>query len=534
MSALAGPRRTAQRHRLTFKVGGPVLALAGVLLIALIAQAVVASETDAFNWSAASAIVILFVLGYCLRPGLFQRFPLSTLALVGFNATTLAIPLIVQSATGHSLLANLRDPDDTFPWIYLTSLVLVGTHFAYTSISALHRPGQFVARHVFARFGLFRMPSNTEIWILGMIGFAATVVSWGTNQGAIEYGDVSGKVLQGFVLFVAFPLFIPFRGMFADRNVNMGSLSVPLLGLYFGAIVLLGMAANQRLLFSFATIGIGLATLMMSLMGRLRLSGRTKLAALALVAVAVPVFGTFEDLATAMTMVRGAKGSISGAEYLQLTLEQMGDKPAIQRYREYDEKDTAESINYNETYLSAQLLNRLVFTKYTDLTMDASTRFGSRERDLMRADVWSRLAAILPTPIASAFGLQVDKRLLEYSGGDLYQNFAYGTSLGSALTGSSITYSRDAFGSAWLPFVVLIFLLSFNSYDSLFLVAGQRRVLAPLAFIMLFTLFAHGYIDDNSVALILGATRGLLQQVGTYVVTMALIRTLLSFQRPAA
>ena len=534
MNALVDTRRGAGGRVVTFKLGGPMVTVAAALLLALVIQAFVGTEQDAFNWSAASAVVTLLMLGYCLRPSLFGRFPISTFAIVGFNAVTLAIPLVVQSATGRSFLYNLYDPGDTFVWIYLTSAVLVGTHWLYSTALVLNKPGQFVARNIFAPFGVFRMPSTAEIWGLGFVGFLTTLISWGLNPSAIEYGDVGGKALQSFFLFIAFPLLIPLRGLFAGRAVKTTPFTLALLGPYFGAVVLLGIAANQRTLFSFVAIGIPLAMLLLSQMGRLRLSGRTKLAIVALAVVAVPLFKTFGDLATAMTMVRGAKFSVSGADYLERTIEQMGDPEAIARYRRYEEQDSSASIGYNDEYIKAELVNRLVFTKYTDLTMNVSARLGPDGRGAMKQDLLTRLPLFLPTPIAAFFGFNFDKKNFEYSSGDLYESMANHIELGSMLTGSTVTYAKDAFGSAWIILMPLVFLLMFNGFDSLSLTVGRQQILAPVIYVMLYSLFAHGCINDNVAQLIADSTRNILQQAALYAVTLMLIRFLLGFVRTRA
>lgn len=510
---------TTSRSRRVMRV------LVPLLVVSLIVQLLVGTEPNAFIWSAAAAGTILLTIGYCLRRGPFDDFPLSTLALVGFNTITLDLPLLVQSLTGRSFLYNLHDPDETFTWILLTHAVLVGTHFLYTALRPLHRPAQILARRVFAPLTLFRTPTAIELWALGFVGLVATIFSLIVFVADIQYGDVGGKALSGFLYFTAFPFLIPLRGAFGGRKVPTSPITPPLLVLYFTIVVIVGIATNKRLTFSFVAETVLVAALLLSAMGRLVTTNRFKLVVGTSLLLSLPLFGLFENLTTAIEMSRGAaRTSVSGTANIDATLQALGDQAAIDRYRRDNEETGESSIAYSEDYLSSPILNRLVYTKYTDITMTASRTLTDSQRATLQYDAIERLKGILPTPIAHQLGIGLDKSAIEYSTGDLYESFASGRPPDSFLTGSSITQSRDVFGRFWLFTWFGLFLLLFNACDSLTLANAKGVVISPLAFALLFTIFTHTLIDDNFVALFSVATRDLLQNVLFYLVTITLIR----------
>ena len=224
-----------------------------VVIVVLVVQALVGTEPQALAWSFAASIASLVTLAYCLRPGLFERFPLSTFALLGFGTVMLALPLVAQSASGRSLLYNLHDPEETFGWTLATLALLVTAHALYVQLSLFNAPGRWLAQRVFAPLGLFRTPSTVELWALGTIGFVATAFSQVILAGQIEYGDVQGKALAGFVDFINFPFLIPFMGMFAGRKLKTSRVSLILLPLYLLLVIVLSLAINKRA--AFANLG---------------------------------------------------------------------------------------------------------------------------------------------------------------------------------------------------------------------------------------------------------------------------------------
>ncbi len=528
MNALVDTRREARRRGRMLRIVAPVVVLA------LVMQLVLGTEPDALLWAAASAAVVLLTLAYCFRPGLIERLPLSTVVLIGTDSVLLGIPLVAQSLCGRSFLYDLHDPAPTFIWIFLTHAVMVGTHAVYAALPALRQPARVLAMRVFAPLTIFRTPTQAELWILGAIGLGATLYTQVSYVNAIEYGDVGGKALAGFSYFSVFPFLIPFRRLFSGGK-GLDTLSaLPALVAYFGVVLVVALATNKRLTFSFIGLSLIVTVMLFSAMGRLKLSNRAKITIAAVLLVSAPVLGFFENLATAMEMVRGAKGSLSGLGYINATVDQLGDQASIDRWRKDNEAQQSGALDYTEDYIPITLLNRLVFLKYTDLTMTASEYVGDPQRALLKQDFVTRVEALLPTPVAQALGINIDKLSMEHSAGDIYQEVASGHEGASFLTGSSVTYGRDVLGRFWLPGMALIYLLVFNAFDSLVISVRGRLVIAPVAILFLFNLFIHGGVNDSIADLIGDATRGLLQNVILYVVVVTVIRVLLSLIFPSA
>lgn len=493
-----------------------------VMIVVLVSQALLAPEPGALAWTLFAALATLITVGHCLRQRTIGEYPMSTLAVLGFNAGALSIPMIAQSLSGRSVFFNLDVPELTWRSLVAVQLLLVATHYLYVKWAGLNRIADHIANKLYRPLGIFSPTTELDLWILGFIGMGATWASRILYATSIEYGDVGGKFMQGLVFFIAFPFFIPFRGMFLHRKVAVSSVTLGFLAAYFVLVVLTAVAANVRIIFSFVGVDLLVATALLMAMGRLRLSSRAKLTVASIALLSLPVVDAFDDLATAMELAREQRGTVGGQTYIVRTYAAFQDKPTLERYREFNE-DGAGTIVYSEAYIKSKFLNRLAYVKPTDLTLDASGRLAPSQRDAVRQDFVVRVQAVLPTPIAAALGIKLDKSALEYSVGDLYQNLVYGRELGSFLTGSNVTNAQDIFGKFALPALGMMSILIFIFADSLRSRAAGFVVISPVAFILLSTIFTRSLNSDSTAALI-GGIRDTIQNVLIFAVLRALAR----------
>lgn len=489
----------------------------GVIVAALIAAAVVAqaliSPTSENIFSALIAGVITgAVWGYCLDADRLRRFPLSTLALLGLNFVTAAEALFFQSLWGRAITFNLQSSLETFTAIAVYTGICLLVHAVYARTAILQQGADAIARRAWKAIWLFDPPTDFQLWIVGIVGLAATAISRSVSPDAVEYGDVGGKFLQSLYPLINAPVLILLRRWVYPVAPPVRPGTIALLGGYFLVVIAVSIVANARVFFA-SILLLGALGLFLGLTHRrVVLGGKGALLLLLGAVVALPGVLLAQDLATAMVIAREAR-STQNVDYLvRETLTAFQDKELLQRKR----SSTNEVLSgygqrgYAESYFESELLQRLSMTKYTDLTITASAGLGADERREIARLSTLKIIAILPTPVLIFAGLDVDKQELEFSSGDLYERSATGAFLRGYRTGSSITLFPDMFGPIWPVVLAVLALACYVMADSLTLrVAGGGRFLSLLGFLFLPNIFQSWLVND-SIATIVGAlTRGL-------------------------
>lgn len=498
-------------------------------LVALLIQMLIQPDVTNIFCASASAVATVLTLGYCFQEGLFERFALSTYMVVGYNLTTLSVPLFFQSMDGKPISYNLTSPDATFRALVAFQLLIVVAHFLYTRIGLLRKPGEFIATRILAPTGFFRTPTANELWVLGGIGLVATWVSRIILRGEVEYGDVGGKFLQSLMLLILVPYMIPFRSGFLKVRVATSRGAATALGVYTGIVLITAMGLNQRVAFaSVAFTVIALAFLMLTLR-RWRISQRMSMLLVVGSILAIPLFSMAQDLTTAMAMARQVRGEGDVSLLIQTTVSNFNDKSALSEFRRREDVQAGKGyIGYSDIYLESPLFKRLVFTKVTDITLSESRQMSAYQRHLIREDFTRSLLAMLPTPVASMFGIEIDKSTGEYSVGDLYEYLANGRQVGSFLTGSTVTHALDLFGIWWVPAMFLIYVLTFALADSMTLRTSRGLIIAPVAITVIYQLVALTMVNDSVATIIIRDTRLYVQNLVVFMGLTVIVRAALT------
>lgn len=505
-----------------------VSALFGIVLVAM--QAIIDPSGVNVYCAIITAIASAVTISYCLHYSVIQRFPVSIMAVLGFGVTTYALPLIAQSFSGKPLVFNLLVPRETFEWTIAFQAVLLAAHVTYANLPILQSVSQSLARNVLRPLWIFRMPTVLELWTLGFMGISATWISRILYSDAVEFGNVGGKFLQALVPFIVVPFFIPFRAMFAVRPKATPALTTSLLAGYFVLVILTAVFFNARAIFAVIVFTILLAFFMMIAMRRLMFSSRVKVWMVIVAIAVIPLTSVAQDLATAMQIARGLRGSADPAEIAQATAEAFHDKEAIARFRKIEAAKTTESgfSGFSEIYLDSEFLQRLTYTKYTDLTMAASQRLTDFQRQAIRKDASDGIISILPTPIINFLSLDVDKRDRSFSTGDVYANLAFNQELGGYRSGSSITNSIDVLGQFWPLVIFAIAIIMFVLLDSYTLVLEGRLMISALTFVLMYQIFARGLVYDSFRELVDGVSRAYIQSLFVYVLLTLTVRILVA------
>jgi len=509
---------------------GLLYAAAGAAFF-VVAQAMIDPSVINIYCSVICAIGGAVTILYFLRPGTIQRFPISSVAVLGFAVTTYALPLAAQTFSWRPLVYNLLVPRELFEATLAFQAVILAAHITYVNAPFLQAPSRWLARSVLRPIWVFRAPRPIEFWALGMLGLVATWVSRILFGDAVEFGNVAGKFLQALVPFIVAPFFIPLRRHFLDRpDMRDPPLTMPLLAGYFGLVILTAVFFNARAIFAVCVFTVLLSVMMMTSMKRLQFSRRAKMMMLGAVVLAIPLTGVAQDLATAMQAARELRGKADSTEIAMETLRAFGDKERLEAIRKDSAGQTAESgfSGFSETYLQSEFFQRLTYTKYTDLTMAASLRLTQFQKDQIRADAEDSILSILPTPLIKILGFSLDKSNRDFSTGDIYANLAFNQELGGYRTGSSITNTIDVLDVFWPLAVFVICIILFIEFDSYCLHVDGRVVISALSFILLYEIVARGLVYESFRSLIDNGTRAYIQAIFVYTVLMLGTRIVLA------
>jgi len=464
----------------------------------------------------ATAITVL----YTVRRPLLNRFPFSTLAVLGFCVTTYSLPLVAQTLNGKPLIFNLISPKAAFNATIAFQAVILVAHVTYTHSRTCRASSQWIAQRVLRPLWIFRVPKAAELWLLGVMGLAATWISRILYVNEVHYGDVGGKFLQALVPFIVAPLLIPLRGAFAGRPLRGSPFTLPALGVYFLVVVATAIAFNARAIFAVVLFTEILAVGLLLAMGRIKLSRRSWIALAVALLLAAPVATAGQHLATAMQIARGMRGSADPGVIATETLRALKDPEELERWRKAELAKTVASgySGYSEIYLDSEFLQRLTYTKYTDLTVTASLQLAEYQRNNIRDLSVKQIVSILPTPLIKALGFHLDKSDIGFSTGDVYAEYAFNEQPGGQRSGSTITNTMDILGPMWPPVVFLIYVVIFMLLDTYSLSNNGTPVLSAIGFILLYDIFARALIYDSFRNLIDVMTRTYLQSLVVYTV----------------
>lgn len=498
-----------------------------VLLAAVLLQAVIEFTFTNIVAAATAASITLATWVYVFGTRCLKTHPLSTLALLGLNFVTTAEALIFQSLWLRPITYNLQSPLLTFWASTGFTLAALAAHFAYTHSLRLQAISGLLARRVWAPLWIFYPPTNFQLWIIGGVGFFATVVSRIVYGNSIEYGDVGGKFLQALAPFVAAPFFSLLR----ENLTASGGRLRPRLGplaVYFGVIVLMAVVMNARGGFASIMLLVLLSYALALLTGRLVLGTRALIYFGAAGFAMIPVLLTAQDLATAMVLAREARSTQNLSYVVRETISAFNDKEALARFRQESDAtlSTGGRSGYSEAYFASEFLQRLSLTKYTDLTITVSRTFSAEDRAYISDLARQQVLAQLPTPILNALSIPIDKNNLAFSTGDVYENIASNREVGSRLTGSTVTTVRDIAPWLWPLIVFTISLAAFIVYESLAIKLRSGWSLSVPGYLLLPTIFQQGLAGD-SVANVLGLiTRTTLTMIAVCAVLLLIGRVL--------
>lgn len=457
---------------------------------------------------------------YVLDIRRFRRAPMSCIMIFGFNISVFSGALLIQSANLRSLTYNLSSSLSTFSVLLATQCLAIAVHFLYVNTKPIVALRHGLRDKLFRRIGLLTAPTDLQLWICGFIGCGATILSARSYTDAIEYGNVSGKFMLAYVPFAVAPFFIPLRAYLLGGTGQSRGNGLAISG-YALLLIAVAMANNARWTFSAGFLTLALACFVAIFTGNLVMTRKSMARGIVIAAAAIPLFVTLSDLATAMVIARDQRSNVSSMELIEITLSNFQDKQLIEERRRRDAAIL--SGEYNENYVNNPILARFVYTKFVDVNMTNAMLLSDGQAEDIRKSTWSRILALLPTPILRYFRLDVDKTDLAFSSGDIYSFIARGLELGGYTTGSEVPDGLTIFGALFWPVLAIFLLVQFIIYDAMsYTDRSGRTIVSAVALLNIVPIFTLGVMQESVSNQVIAIVRGIPQLIFLYLVVILL------------
>ena len=404
------------------------------------------------NFVAVGCVLLAWIIttSFFLRPTTLKNYPLSSFLIIGFATTQFYLPLLFTLIDGNPIVYKLELPFDVFLHSTLSMLVLTLAHVVYQLIA---KNSLSVSKSALSKGGFFEPPSDMQLWIMGVVGVAATAYVWlySPSIGWSVTGSASDKIVQAIIPFTYAPYFIPFGRLYGKSKAQSKGVVVMLV-IFTLLIFLVSIGRNSRsgFMIGFASVGFAYS------LGVLHDYFKPRLFTIRNVCIGVIglwlITGPVADISTAMVLVRGQRLDIPYTELIQLTLKAYDDKEAIQRERV---ADVTQKEDWDETYMDNIFIQRFSNLKYIDLSLIMAAKTGDRNPDMYNFTI-DHLLSIFPLPVLTFFDLDVDKNAVNsVSYGDYFYYKVSGNpyALGGYRTGHFSGTGMAAFG--WWYLVLL-------------------------------------------------------------------------------
>ena len=497
--------------------------LQGLALLSFIAQYFI--EPDTTNMLCVGLVVLTssLVFQYLWHTEAMTDNPLSSLALLGFTASSQYAALLTQTFSGTEFIQYLRAPELTFTVLAGVHVSVLLAHFVFRNFTPLRNASGFIGTHIYGPLNVHRVPTAMALWMFAPLGVAAFTLGGGAM------GDVGGKFIAAFTFMVWMPFLIPlFHEVVGPHYCDIKK-QIPLIVGYGLAIIVIALVKNFRAMMFVGPLQLLFIFIVYKCRHRQPVS-RNLLKGIVLMAlVGALAMPSLSDLMVAMQMARANREKATPAEMLRDTVDTFLDKQRLEQYR--NTGATAYILDtYDERYLANPMLNRLSETKFHDNMLFLAQNFREDDRDALIDHLVGGLVGILPQNVIDFLDIKRNKNQFIYSNGDFYVNQRYGTKLGGYITGS-IWADIHVLCGIWLPLAVFALgTLVFVLMDALTRF-GPGVFISPAALCVTWHYFLYGIGGESIVAKVNQLTRGTLQGVLLYALAIYTIHFLLQLFR---
>lgn len=430
------------------------------------------------------------------------------------------MPVLGTLLDGHAIVYSLFVPVETYLHRFLYGLVLLLAFLFIQNRST--KSLKEVFSRIADKYQLNIFISKRMAWGVGLLSFSLFFF-----KVLVPLPIEIIKLLDGFGILLYTP-FITILPIYKDEKSTKNNNSK--LFLYYGVMIILSFFTNSRqpLVTPIATI-IG-AWLVLFLSGEIILTKKILQKSFLLGVCGVFATGIFSDLSTALLIQRATRDDATFNEKISGTITTFLDKETIDNFLEEQaniEARFAGTSLWQENYLRNPFLARFVQIKYDDNLLFRVASFTESSKEDLRNISYAKILATFPTPILKLFGASIDKIYLNsFTIADYILVLSGNGFLGNFLVGSITGVPYAIFGWWYLPFLLIIYFLSFSIYAGFvsqsFSYKGKENI-STLALILAFGLFTTLSVDGLS-NLIPDLIRGVWQTMLIYYLAIRFLK----------
>ncbi|MDE2401330.1 MAG: hypothetical protein KGL90_06665 [Burkholderiales bacterium] len=464
----------------------------------------------------------LLIYQYLDRSRSTVDYPVSSLAIIGFNVTSSLASLVAQTVSWSAVSQLLRGPVLTFSVLAGVSLIAVGVHWVYRHLAATAGLRDGLARHVFKPLGVLDTPPVSTLWAMALLGSLSTL------QGGAAFGDAGGKLFQALSFLQWLPFAIPlYYKKYGDRYCDIKK-QIPLLIAFTIALMGIGVLRNARQLMLIGPVQAALIYFLWAMQDPSPVRKHTVMKAGAALGAVLIGITLFTDVAVAMAVARDKRDTLTPWQMVKETFQLLGERDKLTAYRQNGELASRLKV-YDEAYLSNPILARFSETKFHDNMLYFAFNFNASQRaEILDVNV-DKLLMTLPQPVLDSLDIKLDKLKNAYSMGDFYRYQNEGSeTLGGFATGS-MWADVIVIGEDFAPFLIaILFFVLFVCFDSLSL-RGEIFSISPIVLGGTWGILLYG-LGSESLA---GKLAFLLRDMPQKVIIYALLAFTLRQLQPA-
>lgn len=423
----------------------------------------------------------------------FELHPLSSFMILGFALCFIVLPIPSTLLELKPVTYNLRSPFDCFLHI---DLCLIAFLIAFKIYEKTLTGNLF--RYFLGKMPFFEPFSKVEFIVFAICALAFNIISilffgrWHDENSQIDDMPTVLSIFSSTSIFLYIPALLLFPKYHLLSWLVSSKKAISLCVVFAVCLFILGMATNVRTFSVNFLCLIGVLFFFGYLTDILPITFKGKY--IFLICLCIWFFtGPFKNISTAMVSVRGEKMNLTGLELLEKTIDAYGNKKLLMKNRQLQDEIAFGTQEWNEGYLSNDMLGRFCSVKIFDESIYFAGKAGY-ENSKMQDDYKRQLIAMLPERICSFLGMSHVERehYKGYSETDFLVSVANhsGAGLGSFKIGSLSGLGLALFGYWYIFIVILLFIPIFYLIDSTIeFDENGKFYLSPWAAINLFMIF---------------------------------------------
>lgn len=463
-----------------------------ILLVGCFLEMVFFTSMENFLGCVSSIYGWYLISACCIRRDYLEKYPLPTLVMFGLGVCYSVLPILVTLVEGKPVSFNFQVPYLTY-YNQIISMTVITV--AFRLAIRLYKHGGLLNR-LWNKIGYMTVPSEKQIWILGLLGLIS-LLSIMSEMGEEDEYQASGnlwgiviKVLSGLSLA---PICLYFKYLYGDHTPAKTKRFVKY---YIVALMILGFATTRRMLIFNSIVTVACIYLFLIIYNNRRIF--TAKNTILVIVVAYLVTGPVAEIAMAMILNRHFGGTAS--QTAEAVWKLYNDKEtlhkAYQIHMAITDNGGDNSQGWSEYYVDNIFLDRFCNLRTIDGTLYNAQRagFGCRAGSDYYENFWINE---LPSPITNMFGLKkdfvgtaVDHMVTSNFSDDRYSLF--GSKVGGE-TGIGLWM----FGYWYYPIALITYLIMFYFLCS-FVNVGST-LLIPLPILISFRLYWMFFLNANGI-----------------------------------